>query len=234
MQHVTDTRLGDSADTIEDLEEENVYLKNQVATFAAEKAAAKKAADKKAAAKKAAADKKAAAEKAAADKIAAEKAAAKKIAAEKAAADKIAAEKAAAQKKADDRAKIVAIAAAVKKALAIKEERERIAAEKAEAERIAAAKKAAEIKKACDRDQGGIQVPPCPDSKSNVINGKTYNRGFPTTTNERLLELRARARDVCRAHKGCSVGLSHRDSTKVWVEMQHRRLPFCYGKLGAC
>ena len=81
-------RLGDSIDTIEDLEEEIVYLKNQAATFASEKAAAEKAA----------ADKKAAVEKAAADKIAAEKAAAKK--------------------QADDKAKIVAIAAAVKKAMA--------------------------------------------------------------------------------------------------------------------
>ena len=106
-------RLGDSIDTIEDLEEEIVYLKNQAATFASEKAAAEKAAaDKKAAVEKAAADK-IAAEKAAADKIAAQKAAA-----EKAAADKIAAEKAAAKKQADDKAKIVAIAAAVKKAMA--------------------------------------------------------------------------------------------------------------------
>ena len=208
-------RLGDSTDTIEDLEEENVYLKNQVATFAAEKAAAKKAADKKAAAKKAAADKKAAAEKAAADKIAAEKAAAKKIAAEKAAADKIAAEKAAAQKKADDKAKIVAIAGAVKKALALKEERERIAAEKAEAERIAAVKKAAEIKKACDRDQGGIQVPPCPDSKSNVINGKTYNRGFPTVTNERLLYL---------YKLGQRNQMSMKNISNAHIEMEHRKL----------
>ena len=161
-----------------------------------------------------------------AKKQASDAAAAEAKAAVDAAAEKAAAEKAAAKKRADDKAKIVAIAGAVKKAMALKKERERIAAEKAEAERIAAAKKAAEIKKACDPNQGGIQVPPCPNSGS--------NRGLPTTTNERLLELRAKSADVCRAHKGCSGGLSHRDSTKVRVEMQHRKLPFCYGKLGAC
>ena len=75
------TKLGDSADTIEDLEEEIGYLKNQAAIYASEKAAAKKAA-----AEKAAAAKKAAAEKAAIEKIAADKAAAKKAAIEKVAA----------------------------------------------------------------------------------------------------------------------------------------------------
>ena len=167
-------KLGDSTDTIEDLEEEIAYLKSQAATFVSEKAAAEKAAaDKKAAAEKAAAEK-AAAEKAAADKIAAEKAAAEKAAAEKAAADKIAAEKAvaekaaaekaaakkaaaekaaaekaaaekaAAQKKADDRAKILAIAAAVKKAYADADAAKAKAAAEKAAREAAAAKKAAE------------------------------------------------------------------------------------------
>ena len=167
-------KLGDSTDTIEDLEEEIAYLKSQAATFVSEKAAAEKAAaDKKAAAEKAAAEKaaadkiaaekaaaekaaaeKAAAEKAAADKIAAEKAvaekaaaekaAAKKAAAEKAAAEKAAAEKAAAQKKADDRAKILAIAAAVKKAYADADAAKAKAAAEKAAREAAAAKKAAE------------------------------------------------------------------------------------------
>ncbi len=88
-------RLGDSTDTIEDLEEEIGYLKNQAAIYASEKAAARKAAAEKAAADKAAAEK-AAIEKAAADKAAAEKAAIEKIAADKAAAEKAAIEKVAA------------------------------------------------------------------------------------------------------------------------------------------
>ena len=93
------TKLGDSVDTIEDLEEEIGYLKNQAAIYASEKAAAKKAAAEKAAADKAAA-KKAAIEKAAADKAAAEKAAIEKIAADKKAAiEKIAADKKAAIEK---------------------------------------------------------------------------------------------------------------------------------------
>ena len=70
------TKLGDSVDTIEDLEEEIGYLKNQAAIYASEKAAAKKAA-----AEKAAAAKKAAIEKIAADKAAAKKAAIEKVAA---------------------------------------------------------------------------------------------------------------------------------------------------------
>ena len=128
-------KLGDSTDTIEDLEEEIAYLKSQAATFVSEKAAAEKAAaDKKAAAEKAAAEK-AAAEKAAADKIAAEKAAAEKAAAEKAAAEKAAADKIAAEK-------AVAEKAAAEKAAAKKAAAEKAAAEKAAAEKAAAQKKA--------------------------------------------------------------------------------------------
>jgi hypothetical protein len=86
------TKLGDSVDTIEDLEEEIGYLKNQAAIYASEKAAAKKAAaEKAAAAKKAAAEKAAAAKKAAAEKAAIEKIAADKAAAKKAAIERVAA-----------------------------------------------------------------------------------------------------------------------------------------------
>jgi hypothetical protein len=74
----------------------------------------------------------------------------------------------------------------------------------------------AEIAIACDRDQGGIQVPPCPDSGSNVINGITYDRGMPTTTDERLLEL---------YEHGKHNRISRANIVKVSVEMRHRKMP---------
>jgi hypothetical protein len=74
----------------------------------------------------------------------------------------------------------------------------------------------AEIEIACDREQGGIQVPPCPDSGSNVINGKTYDRGMPTVTNARLLEL---------YEHGKHNRISRKNIVKVSVEMRHRKMP---------